>query len=65
MSLQNKPGRYVPPVVDEWGFYDPERAGFAAVVERLELRRSSLPQREEPLSMFRSTHDAVDIRVKR
>jgi hypothetical protein len=51
--------------VDEWGFYDPERAGFAAVVERLELRRSSLPQREEPLSMFRSTHDAVDIRVKR
>lgn len=27
------------PAVDEWGIYDPDQAGLAAVLERLEARR--------------------------
>jgi len=30
-----------PPVVDEWGIYDPEQAGLAAVLQRLEARRGA------------------------
>jgi hypothetical protein len=38
MSSQAKRGVSEAPVVDEWGFYDPERAGLAAVMDRLESK---------------------------
>jgi hypothetical protein len=38
MSTHNKTILHTPPVVDEWGIYDPDRAGLAAVFERLEAK---------------------------
>lgn len=29
------------PAVDEWGIYDPEQAGLAAVIERIAARRKA------------------------
>jgi hypothetical protein len=37
MSPQKKSAATVP-VVDEWGFYDPCRAGLSAVFDRLEAK---------------------------
>jgi hypothetical protein len=37
MSAQNKLAATVP-VVDEWGFYDPYRAGLSAVFDKLEAK---------------------------
>jgi hypothetical protein len=37
MSAQNKSVATVP-VVDEWGFYDPYRAGLSAVFDKLEAK---------------------------
>ena len=37
MSPQNKPAANQP-VVDEWGFYDPYRAGLSAVFDKLEAQ---------------------------
>ena len=43
MSSQIKRGVNEAPVVDEWGFYDPERAGLAAVMDRLEAKGANPP----------------------
>jgi hypothetical protein len=37
----NKPGDPARPAVDEWGIYDPDQAGLAAVLERMEARKRS------------------------
>lgn len=47
MSL--RPPRNTPmppnrPPVDEWGIYDPEQAGLAALFERLDARRMKEPE---------------------
>jgi hypothetical protein len=43
MSGHSKRGVQTPPVVDEWGFYDPARAGLAAVMDRLEAKGAAPP----------------------
>ena len=48
MPSQIKPNVYHPPVVDEWGIYDPERAGLAAVFEKVEERRLALAALPRP-----------------
>ena len=39
MRLSKKPADTPRPAVDEWGIYDPDQAGLAAVLERIEARR--------------------------
>jgi hypothetical protein len=41
MSAHHKPAEHTEPIVDEWGFYDPDRAGLAAVMARLEARAAT------------------------
>lgn len=42
MSSPEKPDTDInPPVVDEWGLYDPSRAGLAALHAKLRARRQS------------------------
>lgn len=41
MTAHIKPTTPSQPVVDEWGFYDPDQAGLAAVLERLDARRAA------------------------
>ena len=43
MSSQTKRGANSTPVVDEWGFYDPSRAGLAAVMDRLDEKGATSP----------------------
>ena len=38
MSAHHKPIVHAAPVVDEWGIYDPDRAGLAAVFAKLEAK---------------------------
>ncbi|MBA3270319.1 MAG: hypothetical protein H0T71_07370 [Acidobacteria bacterium] len=42
MTSHEKRIDFVRPPVDEWGIYDPEQAGLAAVLERLEVRRRAV-----------------------
>ena len=70
MSSQSKPNVYYAPVVDEWGIYDPERAGLAAVFEKIEERRVALAAvpRPEPRMVaapVRGTTAAVGSRTTR
>lgn len=43
MSARLERGAQTPPVVDEWGIYDPARAGLAAVMDRLEAKTAAPP----------------------
>jgi hypothetical protein len=43
MTVHDKSTSSPPPVVDEWGFYDPSRAGLAAVLDRLAARDEGEP----------------------
>jgi len=36
------------PAVDEWGIYDPEQAGLAAVRDRIEARRRASDEADAP-----------------
>jgi hypothetical protein len=40
MSPHDKPIVHAAPIVDEWGIYDPDRAGLAAVFAKLDAKRS-------------------------
>ena len=48
MPSPTKRGVTAPPVVDEWGIYDPARAGLAAVMERLEAKSATAPAPTSP-----------------
>jgi hypothetical protein len=52
------------PVADEWGFYDPDRAGLAAVLEKLELRWRATAIQEDPRSIAAALRDAKTIERK-
>jgi hypothetical protein len=42
------------PIVDEWGIYDPDRAGLAAVLEKLEVRWRAMAAANDPRTMHSS-----------
>jgi hypothetical protein len=44
----NQRGRPIRPVQDEWGFFDPEQCGFAALLAKLEEMASGQATREKP-----------------
>jgi hypothetical protein len=48
------------PAVDEWGIYDPDQAGLAAVLQRVEERRIIGPE-PDARAMVRSMIRANDI----
>ena len=56
MSAQEKRVIHSGPVVDEWGFYDPDRAGLNALFEKLDARTpaTSLPAQDDVKSMASS-----------
>lgn len=58
MPSQNKLAVPAPPVVDEWGIYDPDRAGLAALFEKLE----AVPSREDALKLAASMREAGELR---
>jgi hypothetical protein len=62
MPSLHKTISYDRPPVDEWGIYDPEQAGLAAVLERVEARRRATPVPSgEVASMAASMRDASKI----
>ncbi len=64
MLSRPKNGRPERPPVDEWGIYDPEQAGLAAVAARLESRRRATavhtPNAESLAASMREANDLVD-----
>lgn len=65
MSSHNKPLVPTEPVADEWGFYDPDRAGLAALFEKLDARQTpsrEVPSREDALKMAASMREAGELR---
>jgi hypothetical protein len=48
------------PTVDEWGIYDPDKAGLAAVLDRVEARRRTGPE-PDAKAMVRSMIRANDL----
>jgi hypothetical protein len=65
MSSQIKRGVTAPPVVDEWGFYDPARAGLAAVMDRLEARSTTPPSPSGSRIIVATVRDASELRTKK
>jgi hypothetical protein len=60
MPSHNKPIVPAEPVADEWGFYDPDRAGLAALFEKLDARQ--VPSRDDALKMAASMREAAELR---
>ena len=58
MSAREKTINSVRPAVDEWGIYDPEQAGLAAVIERMDARKRAAMNAEDAAAMARSMRDA-------
>ena len=56
MDLYNKTPQHVSP--DEWGFFDPDQAGLAAVLERLDAVSTSAPPADDAIRMAASMRDA-------
>ena len=48
MSSPSKPILHAQPVVDEWGIYDPDQAGVAALLTRLDAQRATPPYANDP-----------------
>lgn len=50
MASEEKPQHPKRPPVDEWGIYDPQQAGLAAVIQKVKERRlaAGLPVDEPP-----------------
>lgn len=61
MPSHDKPLVQGEPVVDEWGIYDPDRAGLAAVFEKL----ARVPSPEDAREMAASMRQAADLRTKK
>jgi hypothetical protein len=65
MLSRPKSIRPVRPPVDEWGIYDPEQAGLAAVAARLESRRrATAVHRTDAESLAASMREANDLADK-
>ena len=58
MSSRQKTIQVVRPAVDEWGIYDPEQAGLAAVIDRLDARKRAALNAHEAASLAKSMRDA-------
>jgi hypothetical protein len=65
MSSHNKTIVNTQPVVDEWGIYDPSRAGLAAVLERLEAKGSAIPVRNDLHNMAVSMRQVEEMHPRR
>ena len=65
MSSADKQHAYVPPVVDEWGIYDPDQAGVAALLARLDARRAMPPSRQEARNMVASMREVKKLADER
>ncbi len=46
MTFREKPAKRERPSVDEWGMYDPERSGLAAVRARIDAQRRAAAPRQ-------------------
>jgi hypothetical protein len=58
MASHQNPGGYAQPIVDEWGIYDPDRAGLAAVFEKLDARARALTLPADPRKVPGGLHDS-------
>jgi hypothetical protein len=56
MPSPQKYGAHAAPIVDEWGIYDPDRAGLAAVLERLDARSQSV-YRNDPNNLVSTVRE--------
>jgi hypothetical protein len=65
MSSHTKRGVDTPPVVDEWGFYDPSRAGLAAVLDRLDAKGTTTPSPSGSRIVVASLRGAAELRPKK
>lgn len=50
------------PVVDEWGFYDPNRAGLAAVLDRLDAKANDPIRPSDTRTLISTVRDVRDRR---
>jgi hypothetical protein len=64
MSAQRKPTVQREPVVDEWGFYDPDRAGLAAVFARLDAK-PVVPARGDVQSLALTLREHAELRSQK
>lgn len=64
MSSHDKSLVPAEPVVDEWGIYDPDRAGLAALFERLEAKHPPLSTADDARAMAISMRQAATLRVR-
>lgn len=64
MPLQDKQFATAGPVVDEWGFYDPTRAGLEAVLDRLNARVTESISPSDPRTLVSSVREVRDRRTR-
>jgi hypothetical protein len=64
MSAHHKPIVHAAPVVDEWGIYDPDRAGLAAVFAKLEAKRT-IPSRGDVQSLAMSLREHAELKTQK
>jgi hypothetical protein len=63
MASEDKRIAQSPPLVDEWGIYDPDQAGLAAVIQRLEARRLASPSPTDARAMLYSMREVSRFRT--
>jgi hypothetical protein len=63
MSAHDNRVIHAGPVVDEWGFYDPDRAGLNALFDRLDAKSPAplVPTADEAESMAASMQQATTL----
>ena len=64
MSSHDKSLIPAEPVVDEWGIYDPERAGLVALFEKLDAKRPQAASRDDARAMALSMRQASTLRSR-
>ena len=53
MNMPQKPDNNDDPITrpahDEWGVYDPEQAGFEAILKKLSTKKKAVPDQARPI----------------
>ena len=65
MSSDNKFSVNPRPVVDEWGMYDPARAGLAAVLERMDGEAAAKMSSTDPRVLATRLRAATTLSLKK
>ena len=61
MASHDKAIAQAQPFVDEWGIYDPDQAGLAAVLEKIEARGPATPPAKDARAMAASMREVKQI----